>query len=57
MRCVRCRGFMVKDQFFDIFDDSGHRSFYGWRCVCCGNILDPLILKNKRGRHSSHAHA
>ena len=57
MRCVRCRGFMVKDQFFDILDDSGHLSFYGWRCICCGNVLDPLILKNKRRRHSSHAHA
>ena len=56
MRCVRCRGLMVKDQFYDMLDDSGHLSFYGWRCVCCGNVLDPLIQQNKRGRHASHAH-
>ena len=56
MRCVRCRGLMVKDQFYDMLDDSGRLSFYGWRCVCCGNVLDPLIWKNKRGRHASQAH-
>lgn len=52
MLCIRCRGLMVRDQFYDLLDDSGHLSFKGWRCVCCGNILDPVILKNKRGRHS-----
>lgn len=51
MLCGRCRGLMVRDQFYDLLDDSGHLSFRGWRCVCCGNILDPLILKNKRARH------
>ena len=56
MRCVRCRGLMVKDQFYDMLDDSGHLSFYGWRCVCCGNVLDPLIQQNKRVRHASHVH-
>ncbi len=50
MRCMRCRGLMVRDQFYDMLDDSGYLSFYGWRCVCCGNVLDPLILKNRRGR-------
>lgn len=57
MKCVRCRGLMVRDQFYDMLDDGGHFSFRGWRCVCCGNILDPLILKNKRVRSSSMAHA
>lgn len=57
MKCVRCRGLMVRDQFYDMLDDSGHFSFRGWRCVCCGNILDPLILKNKRVRSSAMAHA
>jgi len=57
MRCLRCRGLMVKDQFYDMFDDSGFLSFYGWRCICCGNVLDPLILRNKQGRRVPIAHA
>ncbi len=56
MQCVRCRGLMVKDQFYDLLDDSGHLSFYAWRCVGCGNVLDPLIWKNKRRRHSAVVH-
>lgn len=46
--CGRCRGLLVRDHFFDLLDDSGHLSFKGLRCVSCGNILDPLILKNRR---------
>lgn len=55
MNCTRCRGLMVKDQFYDMLDDSGNLSFRGWRCVCCGNVLDPLILRNKRVLHSGLA--
>jgi len=50
MQCLRCRGLMVQDHFYDMLDDSGHLSFVGWRCICCGNVLDPLILKNQSGR-------
>ncbi len=52
MQCLRCRGLMVQDHFYDMLDDSGHLSFVGWRCICCGNVLDPLILKNQRGRRA-----
>ena len=55
MRCVRCCGLMVKDQFYDMRDGGG-LSFYGWRCVCCGNVLDPLIVRNQRGRRSFYPH-
>lgn len=48
---------MVKDQFYDLLDDSGQLSFKGWRCVCCGDVLDPLILKNRRVRRDSLANA
>ncbi len=47
MRCVRCQGLMVRDHFYDLLDDTGLLSIRGWRCVNCGNILDPLILRNK----------
>ena len=53
MHCTRCRGLMVRDHFYDLLDDGGQFSFRGWRCICCGNVLDPLILKNRQIRHSS----
>jgi len=24
--------------------------FWGWRCVCCGEIIDPVIRKNRNQR-------
>ena len=52
MRCERCSGLMVRDLFFDMLDDSGNHSFVGWRCVSCGDVLDPVILKNRHARRS-----
>jgi len=48
MSCPRCRGLMVPDRFADFFHDGGYISFTGWRCLCCGNILDPVILRNQQ---------
>jgi hypothetical protein len=47
MQCTRCSGLMVPDYFIDLADDSGHTSFQAWRCILCGNVVDPLILKNR----------
>jgi len=48
MQCPGCRGLMVPDQFFDLINDGGYWTFDGWRCLCCGNILDPVILRNQQ---------
>ena len=48
MPCPRCRGLMVPDQFGDMQYDGGYCSFQGWRCLCCGNILDPVIISNQQ---------
>ena len=48
MQCPRCRGLMVPDQFFDLINYGGYWRFDGWRCLCCGNILDPVILRNQQ---------
>ena len=48
MQCPRCRGLMVPDQFGDMQYDGGYWSFQGWRCLCCGNILDPVIIRNQQ---------
>jgi hypothetical protein len=48
MQCPRCRGLMVPDQFFDLINEDWLWRFDGWRCLCCGNILDPVILRNQQ---------
>ena len=48
MRCPRCKGIMVKERFQDLLDDTGQIHFYGWRCLVCGEILDPVIVTNRQ---------
>ncbi len=47
VQCPRCQGVMAPDIFEDIDDDTGSRSFRGWRCITCGEVLDPVIAKNR----------
>ena len=49
-RCSRCGGLMVAEQCFDLLSDSGHLDFLARRCVQCGELVDPVILKNRRLR-------
>jgi hypothetical protein len=37
--CHRCDGPMMLEKFY-----SENDSFYGWHCLICGAILDPVIL-------------
>jgi hypothetical protein len=41
-RCHRCEGIMVYQKFY-----GPHEHFWGWRCICCGEIVDSLILENR----------
>jgi len=52
MKCTRCRGLMVRDHFYDLLDGSGPHRIMSLRCVSCGNVLDPMILKNRRARQA-----
>jgi hypothetical protein len=45
--CERCGGLMVDIQCLDIDDPSGQLWFDAKHCVQCGNLIDPLILKNQ----------
>ena len=49
MQCPRCRNLMVEQIFEDLRDDTGSLYFKGWRCITCGEVLDPLILINRAG--------
>ncbi len=43
MNCYRCHSKMVYEKFF-----GPHEHFWGWRCIFCGEIIDELILENRR---------
>jgi len=41
---------MVTEVFEDMKDDTGRICFHGYRCVICGEILDPVIMANRENR-------
>jgi len=40
--CTRCGGVMVYEKFY-----GNAESFFGWRCVLCGEIVDQVIMENR----------
>lgn len=40
--CQRCNGRMAFEKFYGQND-----SFFGWHCVMCGDVLDPVILLHR----------
>jgi len=47
MICHRCGGRMITEKFYDISS-----IFYGWHCVICGEILDPVILLHRLSQNA-----
>ncbi len=45
MTCTRCKGLMVQDHFLDLLDTDLRTA--AWRCVSCGDIIDPVVLANR----------
>lgn len=41
MRCPCCHGFMVVDHFTDMQLSSGALWLRAWRCVNCGEVVEP----------------
>ncbi len=41
-RCPRCDGAMVFERF-----QATMEVFYAWRCLNCGEIMDPVVAKNR----------
>ena len=46
--CARCGGLMVNDFCMDVLNSFGESKFDAKRCVQCGEVVDPVILKNRR---------
>jgi hypothetical protein len=42
-KCLRCRGAVIYDKFY-----GPHEQFWGWKCLICGEIVDPVILENRQ---------
>lgn len=40
---------MLTQHYIDLLDDTGQIDITAWHCAMCGEVLDPVILKN---RHS-----
>jgi hypothetical protein len=45
--CIRCGGLMVTDFCMDVLFCNGETEFAANRCVQCGEIVDPVILRNR----------
>lgn len=48
--CLRCGGLMVNEVCIDLMNSSSELECPTKRCVQCGDILDPVILRNRRIR-------
>ena len=47
--CGRCGGLLLTQHYMDLLDDTGQIDITAWHCTICGEVIDPVILKN---RHS-----
>ena len=56
MGCPRCQGLMVADECVDS-ESSAEISIVAWRCLSCGERLDPVILKNRASPVLIHSRA
>jgi DNA-directed RNA polymerase subunit RPC12/RpoP len=49
MKCTRCGGLMVREQFQDHGGlGSSDHEYAGLRCINCGAIVDPVIAAHRR---------
>ncbi|HEY5648507.1 MAG TPA: hypothetical protein VIU33_03340 [Nitrospiria bacterium] len=46
MKCPKCKGLMNPEEFICTSKEGGWE-YEGWRCVYCGEVIDPLILQNR----------
>lgn len=51
MSCVRCGGLMVREFCMDLLNSTGELECAARRCVQCGEVVDSLILQNRRTQH------
>lgn len=47
MTCTRCDGLMVMDDLIDLQESFHPMRLDGYRCLSCGNVVDPLIQRHR----------
>jgi hypothetical protein len=47
MTCSRCKGLMRAEEFRDWTCGMGADRFRAFRCLVCGEIVDPVIVQNR----------
>ena len=47
MECPRCHGLMHNQTYIDPQGESGIISITALRCLNCGEVVDPVILRNR----------
>jgi len=47
VRCRRCGSPMLFEKFYGT-----QERFLGWKCIFCGEIVDEIILENRRDARS-----
>lgn len=52
LACHRCGGLMVAETCEDVLDVTGKAGLTAWRCVQCGEFIDPVVLHNRRLQES-----
>jgi hypothetical protein len=45
MKCPKCEGLMFVERFSDYF-----LTFYAWKCINCGAVMDHTILSHKHNQ-------
>lgn len=49
MNCPRCSGLMVPHLYSDLEGVTGAAYGEAWRCVNCGELVDPVVLAHRSG--------
>ena len=53
--CQRCHGLMVAIRLEDQGSTTLREPLLGWRCLMCGNVLDPTIVANRQAQQKPFA--
>lgn len=48
MKCERCNGLVMAVSFVGGDDSRGAWEYDGLKCLNCGHITDPLLMKNRK---------
>jgi len=48
--CSRCGGLLVSNFCMDLLNSTGELEFAAKRCVQCGEVVDPVIERNRQLR-------